>query len=439
MKIKLPFKVNTSRFFSNKKIVIAFSVIISFSIWLSVMINQNPVREQVFSDITASITIDNTAAGDLGLGIVSDVQSQKFSVTVSGPNYVVSSLTADDFVISADITGVNSAGSHTLTLFGNRNSSKSGYSFKSISPATIDVVFDYIDSKSFSLTPKLTGVSAAEGLIAETPVISNSEQNTLTVKGPRGTMQKIASAGTYAEVNKVLSETQIFDSDIVLYDADGEVLYRYTNGTILDAQGNSVANNYLSLSFATVKVTQLISKKADLPTKVTFSNMPSGFSENDVSYTIDHSTSSVIGTPDVVSQMQYIELSPIDFSGISPASNKFEVSAVLNDGVRLLDSIDYFTVTINTSNYSEKTFSVNNIKCIGLDEKYTVTSDNVIKNVKICGQSSVISAIKQSDLYAVADLTDKSTGSYTVEVTIKSDKYNNIWQLGTYSIAVSIK
>ena len=172
MKIKLPFKININRFFANKKTAIAFSVILSFSIWLSVMINQNPVREQVFSDVTANITIDNTAAGDLGLGIISDIASQKFTVTVSGPNYVVSSLTADDFVISADITGVNSAGSHTLTLFGNRNSSKSGYSFKSISPATIDVVFDYIDSKSFSLTPKLIGVSATEGLVAETPVIS---------------------------------------------------------------------------------------------------------------------------------------------------------------------------------------------------------------------------------------------------------------------------
>lgn len=439
MKINLPFKINISRFFANKKIAIAFSVILSFSIWLSVMINQNPVREQVFSDVTANITIDNTAAGDLGLGIVSDITSQKFTVTVSGPNYVVSSLTGDDFVISADITGVNSAGSHTLTLFGNRNSSKSGYSFKSISPSTIDVVFDYIDSKSFSLTPKLIGVSATEGLVAETPVISNSEQNTLTVKGPRATIQKIASAGTYAEVNKALSETQTFDSDIVLYDADGEILYRYTNGTVFDTQGNSVANNYLSLSFTTVKVTQLISKKATLPTKVTFSNMPSGISVNDISYTIDHSSLSVIGTPDVVSQMQYVELSPIDFSGISPTSNKFEVSAVLNDGVRLLDSIEYFTVTVNTSDYSEKTFAVNNIKCIGLDKKYTVTSDSIIKNVKICGPNSSISAIKQSDLYAIADLTDKSTGSYTVEVAIKSEKYNNIWQLGTYSIAVSIK
>ena len=282
-------------------------------------------------------------------------------------------------------------------------------------------------------------MSATEGLVAETPVISNSEQNTITVKGPRATIQNIASAGAYAEVNKVLSETQTFDSDIVLYDADGEILYRYTNGTVLDAQGNSVANNYLSLSFTTVKVTQLISKKATLPTKVTFSNMPSGISVNDISYTIDHSSLSVIGTPDVVSQMQYVELSPIDFSGISPTSNKFEVSAVLNDGVRLLDSIEYFTVTINTSDFAEKTFSVNNIKCIGLDEKFTVTSDNAIKNVKICGPAAVISSIKQSDLYAIADLTDKSTGSYTVDVTIKSDKYNNIWQLGTYSIAVSIK
>ena len=37
------------------------------------------------------------------------------------------------------------------------------------------------------------------------------------------------------------------------------------------------------------------------------------------------------------------------------------------------------------------------------------------------------------------DLTDKSAGVHTVDVVIKSEKYNNVWQIGTYSTAVTIK
>ncbi|MBO7520510.1 MAG: hypothetical protein J6T73_07010, partial [Clostridia bacterium] len=198
MKTKLPFKIRLSRILAKRRVAMLLSLLLSFAVWLSVMINQNPVREQVFNDVGASISIDNTAVSDLGLGIVSDISSHRFTVTVSGPNYVVSSLTSDDFVLTADVSSVNAAGTHTLSIFGSPNSNKSGYTFKSIKPSTVDVLFDYIDSKELTVTPKLAGVSAAAGLVAETPVVTNSEQSTLTIKGPRATVEKIESAVSYA-------------------------------------------------------------------------------------------------------------------------------------------------------------------------------------------------------------------------------------------------
>lgn len=440
MKIKLPFKIKITRIFANKKFAVAFSLILSFAIWLSVMINQNPVREQVFTDISANISIENTAASDLGLGIVSDISSQRFTVTLSGPNYVVSSLSSEDFILSADVSAINSAGRHTLTVYGNRNSSKTGYTFKSISPSTIDVAFDYIDSKELTLVPKLAGVSAAEGLVAETPVVSNSEQSTIIIKGPRTTLEKISSAGSYAEVNKTLSATQTFDSYVVLYGENGEALYSFLyDGSVVDSAGNTVTNSYLTLSYTSVKVTQPISKKVTLPVKAAFANLPAGISADSISYSIDHSRVTVIGTPDVVSGMEAVTLAPIDFTGVSSASNKFEVTASLKDGVKLFDTIEYFTVTIDTSGFAEKTFTVNSIRFTGLPSDLSVTSDRSVRNVKICGPKDVIDEIAASDLYAVADLSDKSAGSYTVSVTVKSDKYNTVWQVGSYSVAVNIK
>ena len=440
VKIKLPFKVNITRIFVNKKFAIAFSLILSFAIWLSVMINQNPVREQVFTDVSANISIENTAAGDLGLGIVSDIASQRFTVTLSGPNYVVSSLSSEDFILSADVSAINSVGTHTLTVYGNRNSSKSGYTFKSISPSTIDVTFDYIDSKEFTLVPKLVGVSAAEGLIAEAPVVANSDQSTITVKGPRATIERIALVGSYAEVNKTLSATQTFDSYVVLYDENGAILYNFrSDGSVTDGEGKIVTSSYLSLSFTTVKITQPISKKVTLPVKAVFTNLPSGISSGDINYSIDHSRVTVIGTPDVIASMDSVTLAPIDFTGVSPSANRFEVTASLKDGVRLFDTIEYFTVTIDTSGFAEKTFTLNSIRCTGLGSDLSVTSDSSIRNVKVCGPKDVIADIKATDLYAIADLSDKAAGSYTVSVAIQSDKYNNIWQVGNYSVAVNIK
>ena len=66
-------------------------------------------------------------------------------------------------------------------------------------------------------------------------------------------------------------------------------------------------------------------------------------------------------------------------------------------------------------------------------------ADGSVKNVKICGPKDILSELKASDLYAVADLSAKSEGSYTVSVIVKSDKYNTIWQVGSYKVFVNIK
>ena len=42
-------------------------------------------------------------------------------------------------------------------------------------------------------------------------------------------------------------------------------------------------------------------------------------------------------------------------------------------------------------------------------------------------------------LYAEVDLSDKAAGEHTVLVTVRSDSYNDIWQVGSYSTTVKIR
>lgn len=439
MKIKIPQHLRLSYLIFNKRFTVVLSIVIAFAMWLGITMTQNPIRTQTFTDVSAAISIEGTAAAEMGLGIVSDVASQKFTVTVSGPNYVVSSLKSEDFILSASLVDINSAGTYSLDIVGNSNSSKTGYTFTSISPSSIDVTFDYIDAKEFTLVPKLIGVGASEGLVAEAPVVSDSQQNTITIRGPRTTMDKIASVGTLAEVNKTLSTSQTFDSDIVLYDSNEKIIYRFTSdGLVYDANDNLITNSFLTLSFTGVKVLQPISKMATVSCKAVFSNLPEGISENNISYSIDQNKVTVIGTPEVVDKISSISLSTIDFRKVSTSTNIFEVSPALPDGVKLLDSIDYFTVSIDTSGYADTVFDIKDIRCTGVGNNLKAKTDTRIRNVKVCGPKDVVSGLKATDFYAVVDLTDKSAGDHTVEAVIKSDKYKNVWQVGTYSISITL-
>ena len=100
MKIKLPQTLRLNSLLYNKKFTVTLSIILAFSLWLGIAMIEKPIREKTFTDLNLSVSLEGTSAEKMGLTIFSDVSSQKFSVTVSGPNYLVSELEADDILLS---------------------------------------------------------------------------------------------------------------------------------------------------------------------------------------------------------------------------------------------------------------------------------------------------------------------------------------------------
>ena len=387
------------------------------------MISQNPDIDRTFTDISVNINLENTFVSENGMEIIGDISSQKFTVTIKGPSYVVSALQSGDFYVYASAAAINAPGEYQLEVSGGKNTVVSDYEFISISPATVDVQFDYVDTKEFTVKARAEGASAIEGLIAETAVVSGTESDTITIKGPRTVINEIATVEAYASVNEILSESTTYDAEIRLFNEAGEAI-DMTN---------------LTLSEKAVKVTVPISKSITVPVVADFTNLPDGFQKSSIGYSVDHQTVTVIGKPEAINKITRVTLSAIDITSVSVSSNKFDVSPKLPEGVRLLDSIEHFTVTVDTSNYAEKTFTVSSIRYKGLSAGLSATSDTAIRNVKICGPKNVISKLKDDMLYAFVDLSDKAAGEHTVTVTIGSDSYDNIWQVGSYSTTVKIK
>ena len=421
-KIKIPVNFSLRRLLYNRRFTIPFSLITAFIFWLIIMISQNPDIDRTFTDIPLNITLDNTYAAENHMEIIGDVSAQKFTVTINGPSYVVSALKASDFYVYASAAAINSPGEYQLEVSGARNTAVTDYNIVSINPPTVSLYFDYVDTKEFTITAKADGAAAIDGLVAETPVVSGTENDTITIKGPRTVMNKIDSVVAYAAVNKTLSESATYDAEIQLFDEDG----------------NKIDKTNLTLSETAVKVTVPISKTKTVPVVADFTKLPSGISKSSISYKVDHDSVTVIGTPDAIDKITQVTLSPIDITTISAGSNRAEVSAKLPDGVRILDSIEHFTVTVDTSGFSEKTLNISDVRYSGLSSGLKAATDNVIRNVKICGPKAVISRLKNSEVYATVDLSDKAAGEHTVTVTVRSVQ-NNIWQVVTYTTTVKIK
>ena len=201
-KIKIPVNFSLRRLLYNRRFTIPFSLITAFIFWLIIMISQNPDIDRTFTDIPLNITLDNTYAAENHMEIIGDVSAQKFTVTINGPSYVVSALKASDFYVYASAAAINSPGEYQLEVSGARNTAVTDYNIVSINPPTVSLYFDYVDTKEFTITAKADGAAAIDGLVAETPVVSGTENDTITIKGPRTVMNKIDSVVAYAAVNK---------------------------------------------------------------------------------------------------------------------------------------------------------------------------------------------------------------------------------------------
>ncbi len=413
------FKKDSMRnLFYNRKFVFAFSLIVAFVFWLVITINQNPERTRVFSNITVSVSTEGTAAGELGLDVISK-SADTVSVKVSGPSYVIASLSSSDISVSASIAEVTEAGTYELGL--TAACAESGIKVLSVSPAKVSTVFDYVDTKLYNLEVEAVGATAVSGLIVDTPSVSTSSDSTISVTGARTELEKIARVVAVADVNSQLKNTSSFDADIHLYDAEGKELDK----------------SAYSLSVSKVKITVPILKQKEVPIKVTFSNKPKAYANKDISYTASAQKVTIMGPESSIDTIESVSLAPINFDSVSKDNNSFDVAPILPNGVKLAENIETVTVVINTSGFSEGTYNVTEFKFQGTDGKKVTASG--VRNVKICGPSSAIRKIKSSGLYAVADLTGKAAGVYTVPVRIYAEDYDNIWQVGTYEVVVTVK
>ena len=409
------------RLLENKRFTVTLSIVLSFVLWLVIVTSQKSVIERPFSDIPVTVNLENTFASDNGMNIIGDISEQKFTVVVSGASYAVSSIKSGDITVYASAASVDAPGEYNLEVVASKSNPLADYQIKSVTPSSVKISFDYIDTKEFAIKAKADGVTAKEGLIAESAIVSGTEKDTVTISGPRTVINKIDSVVAFAQVNKTLDVSETFDANLILYDVDGKEL----------------STENLTLSEEKVKVTVPISKTKTVPIVVDFTNTPNGFDKNSISYDLDYPTVTIIGKPETVDKITNVTLSAIDLKVVSPSNNSFDVSPKLPEGVRLVENMQYVTVRLNIESYSQKIVAVSEIKHKGLESGLSVSEMTEIKNVRICGPRNIINKITTA--YAEIDLTGKTAGQHSVEAVISFKDANDVWSIGIYTTTVLIK
>ena len=421
-------RISLRRLLENKKIAMITSIVIAVALWFGITIMESPDSENTISGLSVAIPIENTVVGEMGMDIIGDASAYTASVTVRVPAYVVSDLSADDILITASIYNVTASGTYSLDLKATKQAgADDNFDIVSLYPRTINVKFDYIDTKQFEVSVQAIGHKAEKGLVAELPFISDSNNATLNVKGARTDIEKISKVVAITDVNKTLSATENFEGVLKFLDADGkEMDLKKFSITALDG-----------VSIPDIQITVPIYKEKVVPIVAQFANAPKEFESTSIPHHLEHASMLISGPPEAIDKIKEIKLSEIDFNQISGNNQKFETTLILPEGVKNKDNIETVTVTVTgLEKYTVKTFSVKKLAIVG--NAVSAKLSREIRNVKIIGPESVLKNISSSDLYAEVELDGLKSGEHTVSARIICTDANNVWQIGNYTASVTI-
>ncbi len=436
----------------NRNVLIAFSIILSATLWVILTLNVTKETEKVFVDIPIEI-YDASLYDQYGLKAIEIVGPDsmmdcKVDITATGGLYALSKVSAEDISVKAVQTGtISEPASYRLTLSVTCNNSDVDVSFAD-GTSYILVRYDRYTEKSspIDVTVITNGAAAADGLVVGEAF---SNVKSISVKGPETEVNRIASVVLSADVNKTLTATETFPGALTFKDENGVELTEAERSKItVVAYSDGTQEFEGAPTQEELQVQVPIEKVANLPLEVTFKNVPTGFDTSTLSYTLTPSTIRLEGKADVIDKLaesgKYTLESQVDLAALEPLSPSQKLKLSVNSGVSIGDDISEVTVMFNLGGYATKTLTLNNgtahFRIINGEGMSASIISQKIENVRIVGPVSSLSKLSESDCVVDVDLSsvDSASGQKAVKATVFFRNYNNCWTVGTYTVTVQL-
>lgn len=440
-----------SKLLNNNKFLLILSFIIALGVWLFISITYSPQVDRVISDVPVEVSL-TSVDGAVPMSVFGN-ENTTVKVAVRGKKYMVERLSSDSLTVSANTDQVTKAGEYNLTLSAKKNSPNSDYEIVSVEPSSISVYMDAKSETTFDLTIDCVGASV-ENLQTENtamllePEFTDENDKTIDLTGPETEIKKIASVKAVANVNKQLTETEVYDAGIFMYDKDGGVLYNpNTNDNVL---------KYTKPKANTVSVSANVRMRKTVPLTVAVKNGPSSLPDlviyevtgSDTSTERQVSQIGIKGSPDVISQIESITLDdPLDFSTINyddATTFNFKLTLPKISGVTYYDytkvSNVYFEVNVRRDSFSSKSFDIpaDNISVISAPKGKTISVKTALKGVTVIGPPSEVRNLSVNNINISINASELiQTGSSTVTPII-SVSSGGCWISGKYEVIADV-
>ncbi len=334
------------------------SVLVAVILWFVIMSFADPSTTRTINYIPVSLINDQIIA-DGGKAYTVDGNLYA-SVHVTGKNSIVTKLTASDFTAVADISKMyDLTGQVPVEIICHR----SDVTASQLEPVTrsIHIVTEDIRTKQFTVEVDVEG-KLADGLQLGSISLN---PNRVIVRAQGSVMDKIARAAVGININGI-SEPTSFETDIVLYDAEGQPL-------------NFSSEKNFSQNVQTVTVKTEVFSVKTLPIVYTVQNqnlVEEGFRFTGAELSV--SAVQVSGLKSRLAELSQIVIPEgrLDVKGAdADRSVTISLISLLPDAITIVNKSDeILTVTLKVEQLKTQTYDlINQIQIINRDPNYEYT------------------------------------------------------------------
>jgi len=354
----------------------AFCLVAATVLWIYVSAGQNTIGKFPGNIRIKTMNIPS------GFEAIYDIKSANIKI-MAEPS-VWNKLSADSFSAYVDLSS-RAEGVYELPVV--VTSSVPGVSIVGIDPDRIMVRLEPIISKEVDIRAKIEG-AAGEGLIAGTITLDPAKT---TIQGAKSVINGISEA---IAVVRLDGEKDNFERTIILsaYDED------------------SVAIENIQFSPPEVKASIPIVKASNNKTvgiKVQITGSPkAGYYLSEIS--TNPNTIDIVGQPNVLSDINFIETSPLDIGGTDSVFEK-DANLILKSGVSLQSGTSNkvkVKLTISKIEVSKEIEAT--IAPINLVTNYQISSINPSSVKVVCyGSADTINNLKSNDVVLSLDFSNR--------------------------------
>ncbi len=411
------------------------SLLFAVIVWFLVTNINDPITSVRYTNVPVTIKNGNLITEKGQVYTVLDGSDTIEVVTVYAPRTVIDSLSQSNIVATADIQELSSLNTVSINVVTNKYRDK--IENITLSSDVVKLNVERKASKGLALSATTSG-SLSDGYVIGDVT---TEQNMVRVSGPESFINRIARASVDVDVTGFTSNIGT-DADILLYDADGNVLDPTSSGA--------------SMNIKTVRVNVQILETKYVPVNYVISGEPaSGYA---LTGQVEVSPNEVLiaGRSSTISSISEITVNDpvLDVTGQTANVNAtIELAAYLPNGVSFGDK-DFngtASVVVYIGALVDGTFDVS-IRNIGItnpvdgfdisvdDSEYetvSLTLQGLYGNVRSVDQSSLKGTVDITAMMEKNGITELKEGTYSADVTWTLPE--GVTEKGTVSVYVSVQ